>query len=34
MKKLKPFNLHPSSWGKKGKSRQIAEANYSVSGIE
>ena len=34
MKKLIPFNLHPSSWGKKGKSRQIAEANYSLSGIE
>ena len=29
-----PFNLHPSSWGKKGKDRQIAEANYSLSGIE
>ena len=32
--KMIPFNLHPSSWGKKGKDRQIAEANYSLSGIE
>ena len=34
MKRILPFNLHPSSWGKTGKERQIAEAKYSLSGIE
>tara|TARA_B100000965_G_scaffold338189_1_gene305293 strand:- start:2688 stop:3191 length:504 start_codon:yes stop_codon:yes gene_type:complete len=34
MKRIIPFKFHPSSWGKTGKERQIAEANYSLSGIE
>jgi len=29
-----PFNLLPASWGLKGKSRQIAEAEYYLSGYE
>lgn len=29
MKKL-PFNFHPSSWGKKGIERDIAEARYNL----
>lgn len=29
-----PFNLLPASWGLKGKSRQIAEAEYLYSGYE
>lgn len=29
-----PFNLLPASWGLKGKSRRIAEAEYYLSGYE
>ena len=29
-----PFNLLPASWGLKGKSRQIAEAEYYLVGYE
>ena len=29
-----PFNLLPASWGLKGKSRQLAEAEYYLSGYE
>jgi hypothetical protein len=29
-----PFNLLPASWGLKGKSRQIAEAEYYLAGYE
>ena len=27
--KLIPFYMHPSSWGKKGKERELAQANYN-----
>ena len=33
-KKLIPFYMMPSSWGLKGKSRDVAEAEYSLSGFE
>lgn len=29
--KLLPFNWHPSSWGKKGKERDLAEAKYTIN---
>lgn len=29
--KLLPFNWHPSSWGKKGKDRELAEAKYTIN---
>lgn len=29
-----PFGMHPSSWGKKGKDRDIAQANYELQGEE
>jgi hypothetical protein len=34
MKKLIPFNLMPGAWGLKGKTRQIAEAEYYFEGFE
>jgi len=33
-KKLIPFNLMPGSWGLKGKTRDIAEAEYNLSGYD
>lgn len=33
-RKIIPFNLLPASWGLKGKSRKIAEAEYHLSGHE
>ena len=33
-KKLLPFRMSPSSWGKKGKDRELAEANYNLEGEE
>lgn len=30
MKNILPFNFHPSSWGKKGLERDIAEAKYNL----
>lgn len=33
-KKLIPFSLYPYSWGMKGKTRDIAEAEYSLTGYE
>ena len=29
--KLLPFNWHPSSWGTKGKDRELAEAKYTIN---
>ena len=29
--KLLPFNWHPSSWGKKGKERELAKAKYTIN---
>jgi hypothetical protein len=29
--KLLPFSWHPSSWGKKGKERDLAEAKYTIN---
>ncbi len=29
--KLLPFSWHPSSWGKKGKERELAEAKYTIN---
>ena len=31
-KKLLPFHMSPKSWGKKGKDREIAEAEYNLEG--
>lgn len=33
-KKLLPFHMSPKSWGKKGKDREIAEAEYTLDGDE
>lgn len=30
MKNILPFYMHPSSWGKKGIDREIAEARYNM----
>jgi len=34
VKKLIPFNLMPGSWGLKGKTREIAKAEYELEGYE
>ena len=33
-KPLIPFSWMPGSWGLKGKTREIAQAEYELSGIE
>ena len=34
MKKLLPFRMSPSSWGKSGRDYDIAQAEYELSGKE
>ena len=34
MSKFIPFHLMPGSWGLKGKTREIAKAEYELSGID
>ena len=29
-----PFSMHPTSWGKKGRARDIAQAEYELTGEE
>mgnify|MGYP001356404236 CR=1 FL=1 len=34
MKKLLPFRMSPSSWGKTGRELELAQADYELTGKE